>query len=44
MEGLYGLTRTAALALAGPTVDLRITQVVNDVWGVHAVLAAGALR
>ena len=44
MEGLYGLTRTAALALAGPTVDLRITQVVNDVWGVHAVLPAGALR
>jgi acetamidase/formamidase len=43
MQGLYGLTRTAALALAGPTVDLRITQVVNDVWGVHAVLAGRAL-
>jgi acetamidase/formamidase len=44
MQGLYGLTRTAALALAGPTVDLRITQVANDVWGVHAVLPAGTLR
>jgi acetamidase/formamidase len=44
MQGLYGLTRTAALALAGPTVDLRITQVANDVWGVHAVLSAGTLR
>ena len=44
MQGLYGLTRTAALALAGPTVDLRITQVANDVWGVHAVLPTGTLR
>jgi acetamidase/formamidase len=43
MQSLYGLTRTEALALAGPTVDLRITQVVNDVWGVHAVLPGRAL-
>ena len=28
----FGLTRAAALALASPTVDLRITQVANDVW------------
>jgi acetamidase/formamidase len=44
MEGLYGLSRTDALALAGPTLDLRITQVANDVWGVHVVLPAGSLR
>jgi acetamidase/formamidase len=44
MQGLYQLTRTEALALAGPTVDLRITQVANDVWGVHAVLPGRALR
>jgi acetamidase/formamidase len=44
MQGLYGLARAEALALAGPTLDLRITQVANDVWGVHAVLPAGALR
>jgi acetamidase/formamidase len=44
MESLYGVSRTAALALAGPAVDLRITQVANDVWGVHAVLPPRALR
>ncbi|HUZ57010.1 MAG TPA: acetamidase/formamidase family protein [Streptosporangiaceae bacterium] len=38
MQFLYGLDKTAALALASPVVDLRITQVANDVWGVHAVL------
>ena len=43
MQSRYGLTRTAALALASPTVDLRVTQVANDVWGVHAVLPGGAL-
>jgi acetamidase/formamidase len=30
--------RATALAVAGCTVDLRITQVVNDTWGVHAVI------
>ena len=44
MQAVFGLARTDALALAGPTVDLRITQVANDVWGVHAVLPAGGLR
>jgi acetamidase/formamidase len=32
------------MALAGVVVDLRVTQVVNQVFGVHAVLPAGALR
>jgi len=32
-----------ALALASPVVDLRVTQVANQVWGVHAVLPDGAL-
>jgi acetamidase/formamidase len=44
LQAAYGLDKTAALALASPIVDLRITQVANDVWGVHAVLPAGALR
>lgn len=44
MQSLYGLEKAAALALASPTVDLRITQVANDVWGVHAVLPDTALR
>jgi acetamidase/formamidase len=38
MEALFGLGRAEALALASSTVDLRITQVANQVWGVHAVL------
>ncbi|MFI9387960.1 acetamidase/formamidase family protein [Kutzneria sp. NPDC052558] len=40
----YGVDRTTALALASPVVDLRITQVANQVWGVHAVLPDGALN
>jgi acetamidase/formamidase len=40
MQELFGLGKAAALALASTTVDLRITQVANQVWGVHAVLPA----
>ena len=38
MKVLFGLDRNDALALASCAVDLRITQVVNETWGVHAVL------
>ncbi|MGW3623010.1 acetamidase/formamidase family protein [Streptomyces sp. NPDC000880] len=44
MQASYGLERAAALALASTTVDLRVTQVVNQTWGVHAILANGAVR
>ena len=44
MQSLYGLDRATALALASPTVDLRVTQVANGTWGVHAVLPNGAIR
>jgi acetamidase/formamidase len=40
----HGLGRSEALALASLVVDLRVTQVVNEVQGVHAVLPHGALR
>jgi acetamidase/formamidase len=40
----HGLERGEALALAGVVVDLRITQMVNGVRGVHARLAHDALR
>ena len=40
----HGLTRPEALALASLTVDFRVTQVVNDVKGVHAVLHDGAIQ
>jgi acetamidase/formamidase len=44
MQASYGLERAVALALASTTVDLRVTQVANQVWGVHAILANGAVR
>jgi acetamidase/formamidase len=44
MAGRYGVDRYHALALAGAAVDLRITQIVNQVKGVHARLPHGALR
>jgi acetamidase/formamidase len=37
------LDRGAALALASATVDMRITQIANQTWGVHAVLPTGVL-
>jgi acetamidase/formamidase len=40
----HGLGRADALALASVAVDLRVTQIVNRVKGVHAVLADDALR
>jgi acetamidase/formamidase len=39
-----GLGRRDALAFASVVVDLRVTQVVNGVKGVHAVLAHDAIR
>ena len=44
MERELGADRKRALALASVAVDLHVTQVVNDVKGVHAVLRDGALR
>ena len=40
----YEVGRREALALASVAVDLRVTQIVNGVSGVHAVLADGAIR
>jgi acetamidase/formamidase len=40
----YGMSRGEALAMASVVVDLRVTQVVNGVKGVHAVLPHGAIR
>jgi acetamidase/formamidase len=44
LEVLTGLGKAAALALASTCVDLRVTQVANQTWGVHAVLPAGAVH
>jgi acetamidase/formamidase len=43
MHEQYGLDRQPALALASLVVDFRITQIVNGVRGVHAVLPHGAI-
>ena len=44
VQALYDLDRRTALALASPVVDLRVTQVANRTWGVHAVLPRDAVR
>jgi acetamidase/formamidase len=44
MQSLYGLDKGTALALASPTVSLRVTQVANGTWGVHAVLPDAAVQ
>ena len=43
MERELGVSRAEALALASVAVDLRVTQVVNQVKGVHAVLRDDAI-
>jgi acetamidase/formamidase len=44
LQRLYDVDKATALALASPVVDLRVTQVANGTWGVHAVLPDGAIR
>lgn len=44
MNELYGYSRKEALALASLVVDMRITQLVNGIKGVHAVLPHGSIR
>lgn len=44
IERQYQLERLDAIALASLTVDLRVTQIVNGVVGVHALLPHGAIR
>jgi acetamidase/formamidase len=43
LEREHGLVRSEALAFASVVVDLRVTQLVNGVLGVHAVLRDDAL-
>jgi acetamidase/formamidase len=44
IKEFHGIEKAEALALASAVVDLRITQVVNGVKGVHAILPHGAIR
>lgn len=43
IQHLYHVNKLEAIALASVVVDLRITQIVNTVKGVHAVLPHGSL-
>ena len=43
MQQLHSVDKATALALASTTVDLRVTQVANQTWGVHALLPTGIL-
>ncbi len=43
MQGIFSLDKGTALALASTCVDLRVTQVANQAWGVHAVLPEGVI-
>jgi acetamidase/formamidase len=43
MAVVLGVDRAEALALASAAVDMRVTQVANGTWGVHAVLPAGTI-
>lgn len=44
MQRFYGIDKRNALALASLAVDLRITQIVNEACGVHALLPHDRLR
>lgn len=44
MEQLFAVDTGTALALASTAVDLRITQIANQTWGVHAVLPYDAIQ
>lgn len=43
IEELYDFNRKEAVAVAGQVIDMRITQIVNGVNGVHAVLPHGSI-
>jgi acetamidase/formamidase len=43
LAAICDASRAEALALASVAADLRVTQVANGTWGVHAVLPDGVL-
>ncbi|KQO60335.1 acetamidase/formamidase family protein [Curtobacterium sp. Leaf261] len=43
IQALHGVTKGQALALASVAVSMRVTQVANGTWGVHALLPLDAL-
>jgi acetamidase/formamidase len=43
MQVIFDVDKTTALAMASTSVDMRVTQVANRTWGVHALLPTGVL-
>jgi acetamidase/formamidase len=43
MQAFLDVDKSTALALASTAVDLRVTQIANQTWGVHALLPTGVL-
>ncbi|MDQ1572038.1 MAG: hypothetical protein QOF79_2712 [Actinomycetota bacterium] len=43
MQKLYGISKSEALAMASVAVSMRVTQVANQTWGVHALLQPDAI-
>lgn len=43
IAGLFDIGRAEALAMASVAVSMRVTQVANRTWGVHALLPEGAI-
>jgi acetamidase/formamidase len=43
LQVIYEVDKATALALASAVLDLRVTQVANESWGVHALLPADAI-
>jgi acetamidase/formamidase len=43
LQASYGVAKATALAMASAVLDLRVTQVANQSWGIHALLPAGAI-
>lgn len=43
MAASYRMSRAEALAVASATVSMRVTQIANQTWGVHALLPDGAV-
>lgn len=44
MESLFAVSRGEAAALASVAVSMRVTQIANQTWGVHAILPNDSLR
>jgi acetamidase/formamidase len=43
MQQLFGISKPQAVAMASVSVSMRITQIANQTWGVHALLPHDAI-